>query len=379
MLSTLPILLLGPLAGVWADRFDRRRLLIITQTGSMVLAFALAALLQTGLVELWHVYVISALLGVFTAVDVPAQQAFIGDLSGMKEIRKAVNLNSTIIQLSRMIGPALGGLLISAVGNAPAFWLNGLSFLAVIASLIVVRANQVRAQGSENSMRELLKGVSFLRNQPRIQDLMIFMVLLTFLVFPVVSIMPAFVGTVLHGNAQTLGILLAASGAGALVGTILIVPFAQSIRRVGLVVGSAVLWMGAWFIIFSTTTWLPLSVLSMFLISVAAPAVFTTSLGLIQVLSSPDMRGRLLSLFVTISFGTQPFASLLVGYTADLLTTPVAILLNGSFLMAGAVAMLVLRPGLRLWEVSKPPAIPPISADRPAAPVSPPIKSEWQS
>ena len=124
MLGSLPILLLGPWAGVWADRLDRRKLLIASQAGAMLLAFVLALLTQTGLVQLWHVYLLSALLGIITAIDIPAQQAFLGDLSGMAEIRKAVNMNITMLQVSRILGPALAGIIIASMGAAMAFWLN---------------------------------------------------------------------------------------------------------------------------------------------------------------------------------------------------------------------------------------------------------------
>src|SRR5262245_25778126 len=113
MLGSLPTLVLGPWAGVWADRLDRRRLLIASQAGAMLLAFSLALLTQTGLVQLWHVYLLSALLGIITAFDVPAQQTFLGDLSGMGEIRKAINLNITMLQISRILGPALAGIIIA--------------------------------------------------------------------------------------------------------------------------------------------------------------------------------------------------------------------------------------------------------------------------
>src|SRR5262249_454597 len=128
MASTLPILILSPWTGVWADRLDRRRLLIGTQVGAMLLAFILAYLAQTGLIGLWHVYVLSGLLGVVSAIDFSTQQAFVGDLSSMAEVRRALNLNGIAFQASRMLGPALAGYMIAALGPASAFWLNGLSF-----------------------------------------------------------------------------------------------------------------------------------------------------------------------------------------------------------------------------------------------------------
>ncbi len=354
MLSTLPILLLGRWTGVWADRLDRRRLLIATATGAMVLAFILAVLVKSNLLQLWHLYLLSALLGIVTAIDLPAQQAFLGDLSGMGQVRRAVNLNTMIVQVSRMVGPALAGLIIASLGTATAFWLNGLSFVAVIASLLAVRSNQVRTARSDGASGGFGEGLRFVAGQPRIQDLMIFVVLITFLVFPVLNILPAFATQVLQGDAQTLGILLASSGAGALAGTLFVVPIAQTIRRTGAVVGTAVVWMGVWAIIFSTTTWLPLSAISMFFVSLGAPAVFTMANGLLQFLAPHEMRARLLSLLLMVSFGLQPFASLLIGYSAELLTTPVAIEINGILLLTGAAAMFVLRPKLLQWEVSPP-------------------------
>src|SRR2546426_6903322 len=148
MLGTLPILLLGPWTGVWAAALDRSRVLVATQMGAMVLAATLAVLVQTGAIQVWHVYIFATLLGIVTALDMPAQQAFIGDLSGMEQVRQAVVINNMLFQVSRMLGPALAGLVVAQLGAAPAFWLNGVSFLAVIGRLLMVRADQVRRSGA---------------------------------------------------------------------------------------------------------------------------------------------------------------------------------------------------------------------------------------
>jgi len=353
MLSSLPILLLGPWAGVWADRLDRRKLLIVTQIGAMLLAFILALLTQTGLVQLWHVYLLSALLGIITAVDFPAQQTFLGDLSGMAEVRKAINLNITMFQLSRIFGPALAGIIIASLGAAMAFWLNGLSFVAVIISLWLVTSNQVRKPHGGNFLTEFKEGVSYVATQPRLQDLIILAILTTFFAFPVIlSLLPAVVGKVLQGDAATLSWLMMSSGAGALIGTMFLAPLTQATRRTGVVLGGIVGWTGFWLVLFSGVDWLPLSMVSLFFVSVGIPAVLTTTMGLLQVLAPPEMRARLASLFFTLSFGMQPVASLLTGYTADTLTTPVAIRVNGLLLMLGAALILSVRPALRRWEAN---------------------------
>lgn len=354
MLGTLPILLFGLWIGVWADRIDRRKLLIGAQLGAMVLAFILAFLVQTGLVQLWHVYVLSFLLGVITAVDMPAQQAFLGDLSGMAEVRKAVNLNAMIIQVSRLVGPALAGFVVARLGAAPAFWLNGISFLAVVVSLLAVRANKTQtAPNTDSPVRQIAEAFRFIRTQPRLQDLYIFAGLVVFFVLSIVlSQLPAVASQILKGDAETLGALMSASGAGALVGVLLIVPFAQAQKRSGLVLGGATVWMSIWLMLFSLATTLPVSALSLFMGSIAAPTVLTLALGLVQLMSPPEMRARLLSLFTMVSFGLQPIASLLLGFSADHFGVSRAIQINAVLLLAGAVLMMVFRSELRRWEVN---------------------------
>lgn len=354
MLGTLPILIFGPWAGVWADRLDRRKLLIGTQVVAMMLAFVLALLTQLQLVQLWHVYILSVLLGTVTALDMPSQQAFIGDMTGMGEVRRAVVLNAMIVQVSRTLGPALAGFIIGAIGAASAFWLNGVSFLFVIGTLLVVRSSQVRKVGKANPLREFREGLRFIGTQSRLLDLILFVVVQTFFGLTILSILPSVATDVLHGQAQVLGWLLAASGLGALVSTLFIVPIAQVQRRTGVVVGGLVVWMGIWLVAVAFSTWLPITLLGLFLASLTPPVVFTTANGFLQVSSPPNMRARLLSAYVMLSFGLQPFASLFIGFSAQRLGTPGAIALNGVLLITAAALIWFVRPGLRRWEMNTP-------------------------
>ncbi len=352
--ATLPILVIGPWAGVWADRWDRRKLLIATQSAAMCLAFILALLVQTGLVQVWHVYGLALLLGVVTALDLPAQQAFLGDLTGMAEVRKAINLNAMIVNVSRTLGPAFSGILIARIGTAPAFWLNGLSFLAVILSLIAVRAQQVQKKSDgANPLRQLFAAMQFVRTQPRMQDLFIFAAMTTFFVFSVIlTMLPAVATVVLNGDAETAGYLQASSGAGALLGVLLVVPLAQAQKRSGLVLTAAAIWTGVWMLLFAFSTWLPLSLLCLFCASIGVPTIITMALGLVQLMSPSDMRGRLLSLFTMLSFGFQPVAAYLVGQSAEHLGVQTAIRINAVLLIVSALAMLLFRTELRNWEVT---------------------------
>ncbi len=368
MLGALPVLLLSPYAGVWVDRVDRRKLLIGTQFAAMLLAFILGALTQSGLVQLWHVYLLSLFLGVANALDMPAQQAFLGDLSGMSEIRKAINLNITIIQVSRILGPAFAGMVVARLGTAPAFWLNGLSFLAVIASLILVRATLSigKSRSDVSPLRQIAEGVAHLRGNPRMQDLFLFAILLTFFVFSIImNILPSVATKLLNGNAETLGLLLSSSGAGALVSVLIIVPIAQSLKRNGVVMLGALFWMAFWLSLFAHSHVLPLSMMALFMGSMGAPTVMTMAMGLVQLMSPLEMRGRLISLFTTVSFGMQPIAALWIGQTAERLGVDTAIQLNALLLAVGALAMLVLRPAVLSFDygLATPAASPEIESE----------------
>ncbi|HEY3312234.1 MAG TPA: MFS transporter [Anaerolineales bacterium] len=359
MLGALPILLFGPWAGVVADRLNRRLLLIFTQAGMMLLAFSLALIVQLKIVQLWHVYILSAILGIFSAIDFPTQQAFLGDLSGMAEVRKAVNLNAMFLHASRMIGPAVAGWVIGNWGMATAFWINGTSFLAVIASLIFVRASQVkRPWGNTSVISDLWEGIRFLRGQPRIQDLLYMGISITLLAISLMNLMPAFAAVVLGGDASTLGTLLAASGAGGLVSVVILMPLAQSRRRVGFIMGLSVMWAGFWFLILSVARWLPLAVLSMFAVGLTLPFVLATAFGLVQVLTPGEMRARLLSLFTMVSFGLQPLGALLNGLVAERIGVASTVAINGCLLLIFGLGMLFLRRGLRQWQVHAVPEAP---------------------
>lgn len=349
MLGSLPLLLFGLWAGVWVDRLDRRKILIGTQASAMILAFVLAALVWTNTVQLWQVYVLSFLLGCVGAIDFPAQQAFLGDLSGMTGVRKAIVLNAMILQTGRMLGPALAGFVVGALGAALAFFLNGVSFIAVIISLLIVRAHQVRSTRGGGQVKAVLDGLRFIKQQPRVQDLILFAIFIAFFSISLFGFFPALAADVLNGDAQTLGLLLASSGTGALIGATIVAPLAQTARHIGRALGLATLWVGFWWIAVSLSHALPLTMLFVFLVSLGSPVVMTTVNGLLQVMAPPKMRGRLLSAYIIVSFGIQPLAALIIGFFASRLGIAGAIMIDGIAIMLGAALLLTLRPPLRSW------------------------------
>jgi len=350
MLNQLPYLVLGPWAGVWADRLDRRRLLIATQTVAMLGAFVFAALVQTERIAMWHIYALSLVLGCSATLDMPAQQAFIGDLAGVGNLPKAIILNAMGFHISRMLGPALAGWVIASVGTAPAFWANGASFLAVIGSLFVVRAKQVRKVRSGSALREFAEGVRYVWREPRLFDMLVFTILMTLFAISNAQIFPAISTEVLHGGPRTLGNLMGASGLGALMASLVIVPQVQRVKRTGRALALCVAWSGLGYVLLSVSHWALLSVAAVFFASLTIPPVMTTAMVVLQMRSPEDMKARLLSARIMLSFGVQPFASLLVGWGAHVLGSPMMIRLNGLVLIAGAGALLLFRPELRTWE-----------------------------
>src|SRR6185436_19990742 len=193
--------------------------------------------------------------------------------------------------------------------NAAAFWLNGFSFFVVLLSIFLVRSEQIPHKGgtARGQFRETL---DFIRTQPRLIDLLVFAGLVTFFGFSIFNILPSVADHVLHGDARTYGLLSAASGAGALVSTIFILPLSQAAKRIGLIVSGASIWMGLFFFLLSQSTWLLLSMGAIFLISLGAPLVLTTGLGVMQIMSPGNMRARVISLFTMLTFGLQPISSI---------------------------------------------------------------------
>jgi MFS family permease len=350
-MAFVPMLLLGPFTGSIADRVDRRKLLITTQTIEMLLAFALAALAFSGSRAIWPVVVLAAMLGVCAAFNFPAQSAFIGDLSGMGEIRRAMSLNVTMIEIGRLIGPAMAGWVVALVGTGLAFGLNGASFIAVIISLLLVRSQQVRRPPGGSALGDFAESLRYLRASPRIVDLLMCSVLVVLFVFPSLSLSAPIADDVLKGGPQLMGYLLAASGGGALIGALIVAPQVQKVARAGLALLAALLWSGAMLMFTSWMTSAPLVIVGVMLYSVSIPVVLASVNALTQMLAPPEMRARLLSVSQMLSFGAQPLGALMVGWSANALGPMMAIRVNGFAMLTLAAAILLLRPAFRRWEL----------------------------
>lgn len=276
MFTFLPFLLLVPVAGAWADRWDRRKLLIRLHLGSAAVALVLALLVSTDQIRIWQLYVTATLLGVTAALEMVSRPSFIGDLAGPELLRRAIGLNSALTQASRMLGPALAGAVITGLGIAAAFWLNAASFLVVIVSLLLIRGNGPTDSDQRSTAHGFGEAIRFLRMTAGLREMIAISALVTLFGMSVGHVLPVVADQVLGGQAATLGWLLSASGAGALLGTLVLVPLAHDVERVGLLAYGAATWVGLCQLILSMSTWLPLSLGCLFLSGLAFPVVITT-------------------------------------------------------------------------------------------------------
>jgi MFS family permease len=341
-LSQIPFFIFGPWVGIFSDRFDRRKILLLTQLLTMLFAFILAFLVQTNSLLLWHVYFLAFLLGTATAFNVTAEQAFIGDIAGTGNIRKAIALNNIINQLSRLIGPAIAGWMIVSIGIAPAFWYNGFSVIISIICILAIPSKQEIKKAAGSGLKQFKEGLAFFQSQKLLRLIMLFAAIQTFFGMSIVQLLPAYSTVVLKGNAGTLGQLIGSAGAGALVGIVIVLPYVQKIKRSCIAIGSALIWAGCWYMLFSFSTSLPFAMVCQFMASLGAANVLTLSIGLAQELTPVNMRARILSTFMMIIFGLQPVASYLVGRSADIIGISKMMLVNGTCMVLLPVLLLTI-------------------------------------
>jgi MFS family permease len=345
-LQFIPVLLLSPVGGVVTDRVRKRRIILITQATMMVQAFVLAALVGSGHVRYWHVAVLAAIYGLGRAIDIPARQAFISDLVGKGDVPNAVALNSVVFNGARIVGPAVAGLLIARFGVALAFFLNGVSFLAVLAALLAIRTDGRPDPAGRVGLRAgLLGALSYAAGTPGITFTLGLMVVVSLLVLNFNVIVPLIAYHVLHEGAHGFGLLMSAVGAGAVVGAIGLTvlrrdrpsPTALAWTAVVLCGGVALLSMAGHF----GAAALVLAVLG------CCQIVFTTGCNTTLQLSTPDaLRGRVMGLYALAFAGMTPFGSLLIGTIAEHAGVRVACAISGvSGLLAIAVLVLVVTRG----------------------------------
>jgi MFS family permease len=345
----IPSFLLAPVAGVLVDRWDRHRLLVVTQVLAMVQSAALAALALSGVINLWHVLALSLFQGVINAFDMPARQAFVVEMvESRADLPNAIALNSSMVNAARLLGPSIGGVLIAAVGEGWCFLLDALSYLAVIASLLLMRLPQYERRTPPGApiLPELRQGWSYVASSPPIATILLLLALVSLVGMPYTVLMPIFASTVLHGGPHTLGFLMAATGVGALLGAVHLAS-RQSVLGLGRLIPATAALFGIGLVGFALSRWLWLSLLLLVVTGLGFMVQMAASNTLLQTLVDDDKRGRVMSFYTMAFMGTAPFGSLLAGSLAHRFGAPATLVGGGIGCILGALWFARSLPALR--------------------------------
>jgi MFS family permease len=337
--ENIPVFLLTPLAGVLVDRWNRRRIFIATQFLFMVQAFLMSILTLTGMIQIWHIILLSLVLGMITAIDATARQSFWLEMIEDKEdLGNAIALNSTMYNIARFLGPAFAGFVIAAVGEGVCFFLNGISYIAIIIALMAMKLSpKVREFRESNFFQGLKEGMKYASGILPIRYTLLLLALISFVANPYLVLMPVFAKEVLGGEAMSLGYLVGCSGLGALIGAIFIASKKSNHNLADFIFGGAFI-SGLGFVVFSLSKVLWLSLISVFVISFGIMLIIAFCNILIQTVVDDDKRGRVMSLHVLALMGMTPFGNLLLGSLSNRITAPHTFMIVGIIVVLGAFA-----------------------------------------
>ncbi|HVB37007.1 MAG TPA: MFS transporter [Vicinamibacterales bacterium] len=325
----IPVFLLSPIGGAVADRYSRHRAVITTQTSAMLLALILAGLTLGGIVRVWEIFVLAALLGVVNAFDIPARQAFLVEMVGREDLMNAIALNSSLVNAARVVGPAVAGLLVAAIGEGWCFFVNGISYVAVLGCLLAMRLPPRAAPGRGHSAtRAIIEGFGFVWRTGPIRALLVLLGIVSLTALPYSVLMPVFADRVLHGGADTLGLLMGASGFGALIGALSLAA-RRGVRGLGRWVAVASLAFGLLLGLFAVSRTLWLAMVLMVPIGAAMMIEMSASNTLIQAMVPDALRGRVMAVYSMMFMGMAPFGSLVAGVIAERFGSPWALAAGG--------------------------------------------------
>jgi MFS family permease len=346
--SQLPIFIAAPFAGEVADRIDRRRIMVATQVFSLVQALALAALTLTGRIEVWHVMALSVMLGVINGFDVPTRQSFVIEMVDRREdLGNAIALNSVMFNGARLIGPSVAGLLIATMGEGVCFLVNGLSYIAVIGSLLAMRlARRPAAAAPGPVFARLAEGFAYAWASAPIRSILAVLALTSLMGMPYVVLLPIVAKDILHGGAHTLGFLTGATGVGAIAGALYLASRKSVVGLVPVIAlaGGA---FGLALAAFSFSRWFWLSAPVLVLVGFTMMIQMASCNTVLQTITADEKRGRVMSMYAMAFMGTAPFGSLLAGALAARIGTPITLLLSGAACVIGAGWFAARMPAMR--------------------------------
>jgi len=346
--SQFPVFLLAPVGGSFADSHPRRRSLIVVQVSAMILAVLLAALTFTNRIESWHIVLFASLLGVVSAFDIPIRQSFVVEMVGRDDLMNAIALNSSMMNGARIIGPAVAGVLVAAVGEAWCFLLNAISFLAVIVCLMMITVgNRPPAEHPGARLDAIIEGFRFVLRTRPIRALLILLGVVSLVGWPYQVLMPIFAAQILNGGPRGLGLLMGSSGIGALIGALLLAG-RQGVRGLGdwVMLSCAGLGVSLVFFAFSRNFWV--SMLLLLPVGFCGMVQMASSNTLIQAMVLDQFRGRVMAVYSMMFMGLAPIGALLGGALSDRVGAPLTVAIGGLASLAGAWWFSVQLPKIRV-------------------------------
>lgn len=336
----IPIFILAPFAGVYADRWNKKKALIIIESLAMLQAILLAIMTFTGYVTIWHIIPLSLFLGTINAFEVPMRQSFVIDMvsNDKKALPNAIALNSIIFNLSRLIGPSVSGILIASVGEAWCFTANGISYACVVISLLLMKFVSVPKviKTTESVWNNLKDGFVYIKSQKLMGNLLLLLAFLSFSVASLKTLAPIFAKNILHGNANTLGYLMTASGVGAILGAI----FLSNNKKTSVlfkIVSMNAFILGISIILFGLSKWLFLSLIFLAITGLAQMTHTASTNTLLQLKVSDDKRGRVMSFYTVALQGAMPFGSLVAGSIAEYTSVSFSMICMGLICITGGL------------------------------------------
>jgi MFS family permease len=344
----IPTLILGPFTGVIVDRADRHRILVVTQVLSMLQSFALAALVFTGTIQVWHILVLQIAQGIINSFDTPARQSFVVEMiEDRAHLPNAIALNSMMVNASRIIGPSVGGLIIAAVGEGWCFFVDGVSYVAVIASLLAMNVVRRTLPARTTSLTaEFREGFNYVSRFLPVRSALTLLALVSMLGMPYSVLMPAIATKLLHGGAHTLGFLMTASGVGALAGALYLAS-RQSVLGLGRVMVASAALFGAGLVAFSFSRSLILSLAILTTVGAGMMITMASTNTIVQTIVREELRGRVMAFYSMAFLGTAPLGSLMAGAIAERVGPTNTILAGGIGCIAAATWFAMRLPLIR--------------------------------
>jgi MFS family permease len=345
--SQIPVFLFAPIGGITADRMNRQRLVIATQACAMILAGILAWLTLSGRVQVWHIFVLAALLGVVNAFDIPGRQSFLVDMVGKEDLMNAIALNSSMFNGARVIGPAVAGILVARIGEGWCFAANSISYIAVIVGLFLMHVQSPPRVSKHSPIEDIIEGFRWVNQTKIIRSLLLLIGLVSLVGMPYTVLMPVFADQILHGGARGLGILMGSTGVGALLGALTLAA-KTGIKGLGrwVAITCAGLGVSLFCFAFSRSFWI--SALLLLPAGYSMMLQMACSNTLIQTMVPDQLRGRVMSLYSMMFMGMAPFGAFFGGALAHRIGAPVTVAVGGVACVLGAIWFGRALPELRI-------------------------------